>query len=221
MSVRFINLSNPLDCIAEGINYGIGPGGAGTQLQPNVTNGQPVTSTTSYGYTPPYPPFPAASGPGLSSFTIKRGGGSQQLFYQVVAGFGSFSSPCGTGAAFGTLQSGGGTNGAIFKCIQCQSASSGPPGLFGLVLLLPSPASNAFPSNPFHQSTWNSITFTTSGTDSPANTQFTITSASLSFTAGGTQIGGWSAQWGPSNFAGPGSLPNSYTASETLAFTVA
>lgn len=220
MSDLLLNLGNPLLLIAPGINYSLRSGG-GTQLAPslggagNPAIGQPVTAPTTYGFTPPYPPFPAASGPGLATFTIKRAGGIQLLYFQGSG----FSAPCGTGLAYGTLVSGGGTNGAVLHCIQAQSGSSGPPGLFCVVLLLPSPASNAFPTNPFTHSTWNTISFTTSGTDTPANTTYNVGSAGLPFTAGGTQIGGYTAQWGQSGYSGT-TLPTVYTANETLTFTV-
>lgn len=215
---HLFNPANPTLLIQTGLQYFVGRAGLCTQLSPifagqgtgvapNVP-GQPNIGGGGSPYTPIFPPFPPATNPGLKTFTITRGAGAVRLFYK--SGGVGFSSPCGASLAYGTLVSGGGTNGASLLCILANTN-------FGLVLQLPSPASNAFASNPFTISTWNSITFTTSGTDTPANTVFTINSSSLSFAATGTQAGGYNAQWGPTSLV----LPTAYTASETLVFTVA
>lgn len=227
---HLFNPSNPTLLIQSGLVYFIGRAGCCTQLSPVFAGqgtgagnpaanspGQPNLGAGGNPYTPIFPPFPPASGPGLASFSITRAGGSQRLFYR--SGGVGFASPCGASTAYGTLNSGGGTNGAVLLCIQAQSASSGPPGLFGVVLQLPSPASNSFPTNPFTISTWNTITFTTSGTDTPANHTYVVASSGLPFSATGTAIGGYNAVWGQSGYTGT-TLPSSYTANETLTFTV-
>jgi hypothetical protein len=96
MSVFF--LSNPTLVIAPGLSYCIGEF-FGTQLQPNPATGQPIE-------TGPYPPFPPASSPALTTFTIQSAS---------AAGDEGYGDATITGGPFGTLVSGGGTGGATLN----------------------------------------------------------------------------------------------------------
>jgi hypothetical protein len=206
--------ANPLTLIQSGLTWYIGRAGLCTQLSPipvgfgtpsqnpssnSVAPGFPNTGASGSGpYTPPYPVFPPANKPELTTFTILRAGGIVQVYSKGAPG----GTPCSS-TNYGTLTAGGGINGVVIECFTANSTASTGLQLFIL--------QSASPSNPFTQSFFNSISWTVS----PDN--YTLdSSAATSFTTSATTGPGWIATWLWSSVG----MPGAYVASTSYTFTV-